>query len=115
MNAIIAAQGATGFDYRQPQLGERSFEVLAPKAGVVTLINNLQLAHIAGHAGAPKVKSAGVDLLCKLGQTVVKGDVLYRVHANYPSDLEFARRTAESASGYTIGAAHDVPQVSVEF
>jgi len=115
MNAIIAAQGATGFDYRHPQLGERSFEVLAPEAGVVTLINNLHLTHIAGHAGAPKVKAAGVDLLCKMGQAVAKGDVLYRVHARFPADLEFARRAVESASGYTIGAAQDVPQVSVEF
>ena len=115
MNAIIDAQGATDFDYLQSHLGERSFEVHAAEAGVVTLINNLHLAHIAGHAGAPKVKSAGVDLQCRLGQSVAKGDVLYRVHAQFPADLEFARRAVERASGYTIGLAQDVPQVSVEF
>lgn len=115
MDAIIAAQGSTGFDHRNPSLGQRSFEVLAPASGVVTLINNLQLAHIAGHAGAPKVKSAGVDLYCKLGQTVARGEVLYRVYARYPADLEFARKACESSSGYTIGSAQDVPQVSVEF
>ena len=115
MNAIIAAQGATGFDYRHPALGERSFEVLAPASGVVTLINNQQLARIAGHAGAPKVKSAGVDLCCKLGQTVARGEVLYRVYARYPADLEFARKACQTSSGYAIGAAQDVPQVSVEF
>ncbi len=115
MNAIIAAQGATDFDYRHPALGERSFEVLAPASGVVTLINNQQLARIAGHAGAPKVKSAGVDLCCKLGQTVARGEVLYRVYARYPADLEFARKACQTSSGYAIGAAQDVPQVSVEF
>ncbi|MCP5281511.1 MAG: thymidine phosphorylase family protein [Rhodoferax sp.] len=115
MNAIIAAQGAKAFDYRQPQLGERSFEVHAPASGVVTQINNLQLSHIAGHAGAPKVKGAGVDLCRKLGQPVAKGDVLYRVHALYAADLAFARHACEVSSGYTIGPAQDVPQVSVEF
>jgi thymidine phosphorylase len=115
MNAIIAAQGATPFDYRQPALGERSFEVLAPASGVVCGINNLQLAHIAGLAGAPKVQSAGVDLLCKLGQSVTKGETLYRVHARFPADLAFARKGCEASSGYTIGMAHDVPQVTTEF
>jgi thymidine phosphorylase len=73
------------------------------------------LARIAGHAGAPKVKSAGVDLCCKLGQTVARGEVLYRVYARYPADLEFARKACQTSSGYAIGAAQDVPQVSVEF
>lgn len=73
------------------------------------------MAHIAGHAGAPKVKSVGVDLCCKLGQTVARGELLYRVHARYPADLEFAHKASEDCSGYTIGSAQDVAQVSVEF
>ena len=82
---------------------------------VVCGINNLQLAHIAGHAGAPKVQCAGVDLLRKLGQSVAKGDILYRVHARFPADLAFARQACASSNGYTIGTARDVPQVSTEF
>jgi len=115
MRAIIAAQGATDFDYRHPEPGERSFAVLAPESGVVAQIDNLQLAHIAAHAGAPKVKGAGVDLYCKLGQTVARGEALYRVHAQFKADLAFARHASERASGYTLGLASDVPKVSVEF
>jgi thymidine phosphorylase len=115
MQAIIAAQGATDFDYRQPQLGAHGFEVRAPRAGVVSNIDNLQLARIAGLAGAPKVASAGVDLSCKLGQAVAAGDVLYRVYAAYPADAAFARQASAAASGYTIGAPADVPRVVTEF
>ncbi len=115
MNAIIKAQGSTGFNYQQPQLGERVFEVPAPATGVVTSIDNQQLARIAGLAGAPKVKAAGVDLLRKLGETVSVGEPLYRVHARFPADQAFARQACAAANGYTIGSAQDVPQVSAEF
>jgi thymidine phosphorylase len=114
MNAIIAAQGSKSFDHRQPQLGALSFDVRAPTAGVVTGIDNLQLAHIATLAGAPKVKIAGVDLLCKLGDTVAANDVLYRVHASFNADLEFARLACLKANGYTIGNAADLSHVFVE-
>ncbi len=115
MNAIIQAQGATGFDYRSPLLGESSFEVTAPVAGVVIGIDNLQLAHIAGLAGAPQVQVAGVDLLRKLGQEVAAGEVLYRVHARFPADLAFARKACTASTGYTIGSAADIEQVATEF
>ena len=115
MNAIIAAQGATDFDYRQPALGTHAFDVRATTAGVVTGINNLRLARIAGLAGAPKVKTAGVDLVCRLGQAVAPGDVLYRVYAAYPADAAFAHQASDAASGYTIGAPADVPRVLTEF
>jgi thymidine phosphorylase len=114
MNDIIAAQGSKSFDHRQPQLGVLSFEVCAPAAGVVTSIDNLQVAHIATLAGAPKVKTAGVDLVCKLGDAVSSGDILYRVHAAFSADLEFARQACQKASGYKIGSAADLSHVFVE-
>ena len=80
-----------------------------------TSIDNQQLARIAGLAGAPKVKAAGVDLLRKLGETVSVGEPLYRVHARFPADQAFARQACAAANGYTIGSAQDVPQVSAEF
>ncbi len=105
MQAIIAAQGACAFDPEHPQLGSLQFEVYAPVAGVVTAIDNLQMARIARLAGAPTAQGAGVDLLCKLGAVVLPGTALYRVHASYPADLEFARQTCVRASGYRIDGA----------
>ncbi len=115
MNDLIEAQGSHHFDPNHPQLGRLSFDIRAHGAGVVSGIDNLQLARIARFAGAPKVKVAGVDLLRKLGDEVQDGDVLYRVHASYPADLEFARHACARASGYHIGRAEDVPHVFVEF
>jgi len=115
MRAIIDAQGSRGFDHQHPALGALTLEVRAPADGVVTGIDNLQIARIARLAGAPKVRSAGVDLLRKLGDTVRTGDLLYRVHASYPSDLEFARQASERSSAYQIGSAEQVPHVFVEF
>ena len=115
MNAIIQAQGAKPFDHNQPGLGVLSFEVHAPQAGTVTSIDNLQLARIAGRAGAPKVKCAGVDLARKLGDEVQAGTLLYRVHASYAADLEFARQACNKSSGYTIGPATNLLHAFVEF
>jgi thymidine phosphorylase len=82
---------------------------------VVAGIDNVQIARIARLAGAPKVPGAGLDLLRKLGHAVAAGDLLYRVHADFPADLEFARQACERASGFTIGGADAQPHVFVEF
>jgi thymidine phosphorylase len=115
MNAIIAAQGRKPFDHNNLQLGALTFEVCASAEGVVTGIDNLQIARIARLAGAPKVIGAGVDLFRKLGDAVASGDVLYRVHAGYQSELEFARQACAKSTGYSIGGADEVPHVFVEF
>lgn len=115
MNAIIAAQGQKPFDHNNPQLGALTFDIRATESGVVTGIDNLQVARIARLAGAPKVIGAGVDLFHKLGDAVALGDVLYRVHAGYQSDLDFARQACVKSTAYTIGRADDVPHVFVEF
>lgn len=115
MNDIIQAQGSKSFDHNHPSLGTLTFEIQSPQAGVVCGIDNLQLAHIARFAGAPKVSNAGVDLLVKLGDSVTAGTVLYRVHSMFASDLEFARQACLKSSGYSIGRNEDVPRVFVEF
>ncbi|MDO8284543.1 MAG: thymidine phosphorylase family protein [Rhodoferax sp.] len=115
MNDIIQAQGSRSFDHNQPNLGALTFDVRSPNAGTVTSIDNLQIARIAGLAGAPKVKSAGVDLLCKLGDEVQAGTLLYRVHASYAADLEFARQACQKSIGFCVGPAADMLHAFVEF
>jgi thymidine phosphorylase len=82
---------------------------------VVAAIDNFQIARVARLAGAPKVQGAGVDLLRKLGDVVGAGDLLYRVHAGFAADLEFARQASVRSTGYTIGRADEVPHAFVEF
>ena len=115
MNQIIKAQGMKPFDHNAPPLGKLSFDVKAAESGVITGIDNLQMAKIARLAGSPKVIGAGVDLFQKLGATVALGDVLYRVYAEHPSDLSFARQSSLKSNAYSIGLAGDVPHVFVEF
>lgn len=115
MYAIIEAQGGKAFDHHNPKLGALTFEVLADRDAVVTGIDNQQIARIARLAGAPKVQGAGVDLLRKLGEPVRAGDCLFRVHADFPADLAFARQATERASGFSLGSADQVPTVFVEF
>ncbi|PKM30788.1 MAG: thymidine phosphorylase [Gammaproteobacteria bacterium HGW-Gammaproteobacteria-11] len=115
MRDIIAAQGIKAFDPESPPLAPLSFEVKAPTTGTVIGIDNLQLARIARQAGAPRAQGAGVDLLAKLGSPVRSGDVLYRVYAAFPTEMEFARQSCERASGFQIGDAAALPSVFVEF
>ena len=115
MRDIIEAQGSKFFDPNHPQLGPLVYDVLANAGGVVTSIDNLQLARIAGLAGAPKVKNAGVDLRVKMGDAVQPGDALYRIHASYAADLDFAVHATQRNNGYAIGTAAQIPHVFVEF
>lgn len=105
MNAIIQAQGAKPVDL---QPGSLCHEVFADKDGVIVAIDNYQMAKIARIAGAPMDKRAGVDLLKKLGDKVQKGELLYRIHAEFPSDFKFAQTLAMQCSGYTIGGSDQI-------
>ena len=103
MNALIDAQGRRPFDHNAPPLGRLSVDIPALDDGVVTGIDNLLIAKIARLAGAPKVRGAGVDLFRKLGDPVRMGETLYRIYADFPAELEFARQAAVQASAYAIG------------
>jgi thymidine phosphorylase len=115
LDAIIDAQGRRPFDWRHPTLGALVEDVVAAADGVVTGIDNMRLARIARLAGAPKADGAGVDLYRKVGDRVARGQPLYRIHAVNPAELEFARRQAEHAHGYTLGTAAAQPRVELEF
>ncbi|MBK8530186.1 MAG: thymidine phosphorylase family protein [Rubrivivax sp.] len=106
MNLIIDAQGRRNAVLEPAPL---IFELRAAADGMVVGIDNLRLARIARLAGAPQVKDAGVWLAHALGDRVRAGDLLYRLHARYDADLEFARRMALADSGYRIGRAEDLP------
>lgn len=112
MNAIIQAQGAKVVDLSP---GSLCHEVPACCDGVVTNIDNFQMAKIARLAGAPMMKKAGVDLLKKLGAPVKQGDILYRIHAEFPADFKFAQDQALQNNGYMIGSKQDILKPLIAF
>ncbi len=113
MNDIIESQGRRA---QPPTPGELSFEIRTQTAGTVIEIDNYHMARLARFAGAPMDKGAGVDLLKKLGDTVRKGEPLYRIHAEFKSDYDFAlRMTEQHGSGYRLGSAEQLPKAYVEF
>ncbi len=115
MRDIIDAQGATGFNHNDFPPARLIHKVVAPHDGMVTAIDNLQIAQVARLAGAPKVRNAGVELVCKLGTMVKAGDTLYEVHADITSDMLFAKQLCQKRSGFTIGEAADLPHAYLEF
>lgn len=100
MRRIIRAQGEQESEFR---LGTLHFDVPASETGAVVAIDNLHVARIARLAGAPISKGAGVDLLKKVGDKVEKGEPLYRVYAEFPSNLGFARDLTARRSGFSMG------------
>ena len=60
-------------------------------------------------------KGAGVDLYKKLGDKVVKNEPLYRIHAEYPADFNFALALCRQDSGFMIGDESQIPKAFVEF
>jgi thymidine phosphorylase len=107
MNDIIRAQGAHPSDFTP---GMHCFEVKARRTGTVTAIDNLHMAKIARIAGAPIDKKAGVDLIRKTGDAVSKDEVIYRIHAEFMSDFEFAKKLVAQKDGYTIGKEEDASE-----
>ncbi len=101
MESIIEAQGKNP---DPPQLGHLQYQVLSPRSGVVSSIDNLQMARIARLAGAPMDKGAGVDLHKKVGNPVEKGEPLYTIYAEFPADFQFAKEAVQQENGYHIGA-----------
>jgi thymidine phosphorylase len=45
---------------------------------------------VAKLAGAPDVRTAGIDLHVKLGDTVARGQPLFTLHSEAPGELDYA-------------------------
>jgi len=76
--------------------------VVADRSGTVTRIDGYAISGIARDAGAPLDKSAGVDLLARIGDRVRPGDPLYLIHGSAAAPLEAAAARANDVSGYIL-------------
>jgi thymidine phosphorylase len=99
MERIVAAQGAMP---ACPVEGRHMLDIPAPRGGTVASIDCYRIARIARLAGAPMDKAAGLDLFVKAGERVKQGQPLYRIHAGFSSDFDFAVNMAKEEAGYSI-------------
>ncbi len=97
-NEIVDAQGRK----KLPKLAKFQVPVVAEKTGVVKVIHNKTIAHIARLAGAPKDVVSGLVIHKKIGDRVKKGDALYTLHANNQDRVNYALDFAIKNSGYDI-------------
>ena len=99
LDRIIEAQGASPL---QRSLGDIVDDVAAPRSGVVAAVDCLRIARIARMAGAPDDPGAGVEMLKRIGDTVVAGEPLFRIYASEAADFRFAAALAAEDSGVRL-------------
>jgi thymidine phosphorylase len=83
---ICEAQGGM----RVPPSSNHRRPLTNDRAGRVATIDNRKIAKLAKLAGAPEAKAAGVELHVGLGDEVTVGEPLCTIHAEAPSELEYA-------------------------
>lgn len=84
--AICEAQGGL----RQPPEAAQMHEVTAANAGRVSVFDNRRLARLAKLAGAPGNLAAGLTLAVREGDTVERGQPLFRLHADSRGEIAYA-------------------------
>ncbi len=84
--AICEAQGG----FTEPHTASLTYDVVAAFNGIVSEIDNRNLAKVAKLAGAPHDSAAGIEFFAKIGTFVEKGQVLYRIHAESKGELEYS-------------------------
>lgn len=89
--AIAEAQGG----FKEPPESTWRWEFAAARPGVVSRLDNRQIAKAAKLAGAPKAPAAGVELRTVLGDRVDRGQPLFVVHAETSGELAYARAYVE--------------------
>lgn len=70
-------------------------EVAAEHDGRIFHIDNKMISKVARAAGAPNDKAAGVLLMRERGDRVKKGDVLFEIHSDSETKLDFAIKALE--------------------
>ncbi|MDO8661004.1 MAG: AMP phosphorylase, partial [Candidatus Woesearchaeota archaeon] len=91
MQKIIRAQGGKRSTHTRIPLSHFSGEVIAPKSGIISHVENSAIAKIARLAGAPSDKTAGVYLHAHKGNNIHRGDILLTVYSESEEKLAFAK------------------------
>jgi len=104
MKEIIGAQG--GNPEIKPEdikIGDNFVDVKSDCDGNVLWIKNSSIVTIARGAGAPKDRGAGMHLNVKMGDSVKRGDVLFRIYSDNNTRLNEAFGLAEEFKPIVVG------------
>ncbi len=83
MKRIIAAQGGNpDITPEEIPVGPFIEEMLATQDGHVTAIDNEAINRVAKIAGCPAARKAGIEIVLKMGASVKKGDVIFRIFSD---------------------------------
>ena len=84
--AICEAQGG----FHEPPSAPLQHVIEATASGYLAGIDNRLLARVAKLAGAPRSRSAGLELHVKLNDRIERGQPLITLHGESPGELEYA-------------------------
>jgi thymidine phosphorylase len=90
--AICEAQGG----FHEPPTAAFTYDVIAMYPGIITEVDNRNLAMIAKLAGAPHDPAAGIEFFATHGTRIDKDQLLYRIHAESKGELNYALDYAKS-------------------
>jgi thymidine phosphorylase len=105
--ALDSGEAARAFERIRQAQGARELPgparfvavVDASGAGRIADIDCFEMNRIARIAGSPAHLSAGVRLLCDVGDSVARGQPAFEIHAESEAQLAFAREVAEARPG----------------
>ena len=89
---IVEAQGRR----EMPPVAPLRRDVAAAQAGRIAQIDCWQISRIAKRAGAPSNAPAGVKLYKSVGDTVMRGEPIFEIHAESDSQLQAALEYSNS-------------------
>ncbi|KTC78292.1 thymidine phosphorylase family protein [Legionella brunensis] len=84
--AICEAQGG----FREPPSAPYTYEIVASKTGIIEEVDNRDLSLVAKLAGAPYHPAAGIEFFVLKENYVENNQLLYRIHAESKSELDYA-------------------------
>jgi thymidine phosphorylase len=82
-----------------PALSETYFDFVAERDGTIKSIDNKVIVQLCKLAGAPMDILAGVYIYRFNGETVKKGDTLFRIYSGHPTRLQYAIEHLEKNTG----------------
>jgi thymidine phosphorylase len=102
MIEIIRAQGGKEIAAEDIKIGKFVHDILSPKSGKVSGIDNIAVSRIARVAGAPRDKGAGIYLYKHVHDRVKKREKLFTIYSESRHELDYAKDMAKTMKAFEI-------------